>query len=152
MEVGQLFAFVIGAYFLLLAGFAAITAAQALEEDDGAGLPMRVFWSLTKTTLFLGLPMLIGVLIFMNSEAKGGDSGIMSKGMGLFVLFLLGALGLLGLWIASITMGFLGAALTRNMQPMVGAAVLFFFISGAPLLMIGVAATTAAQRQQVRRR
>ena len=154
MDVGQLFGLLISVYFLLLAGFAAIAAASALEEGDGAGLAKRVFWSITRTTIFLGVPGLIGVLVFLSSDAGhgSGDNGIMSKNMGLFVLFFAGMLGLFALWVGSITLGFLGAALARNLRPMVGAALFFFLISGAPLLMIGVTAVTAAQNERLRRR
>lgn len=153
MDVGQLFSILLAGYFLLLAGFAALTTAQALEQDDGANLPMRVFWSLTKTTLFLGFPALIGVLVFLNSESVGsGNSGIMSKNMGFFVLFLFGSLGLLGLWVGAITLGFIGSAVARNLRPLVGAGVVFVFITGAPLFMALVTAVTAAEQQLMRRR
>lgn len=153
MDVGQLFSLVIGVYFLLLAGFAAITTARALEEEDRAGLALRVFASLTKTTVFLGLPALIAVLIFLNSEsAPGQGSGIMSKDMGLFVLFLVGALGLFALWVGAITLGFIGAAVTRNLRPMVGAGVIFLFIAGAPLFTALTTAASVAQQKASRGR
>ncbi len=153
MDVGQLFALLLSIYFVLLAGFAAITTATALEEGDSAGLARRVFWSLTKTTLFLGFPGLIGLLMFLSSESgAGSDSGIMSKNMGLFVMFFFGSLGLLALWVGSITLGFLGAAVTRNLRPTVAAGVLFVLVSGAPLLVIASTALAAAQNQRARRR
>lgn len=152
MDVGQLFALSIGVYFLLLAGFAAITTAQALEEDDGAGLPMRVFWSLTKTTAFLGFPALIAMLVFLNSESTPGQgSGIMSKDMGFIVLFIFGALGLVALWVGSITLGFIGTAVARNLRPLVGAGVLFLFVGGAPVFMAAVTAATALQQKMLKR-
>lgn len=148
MDVGQLFALLIGTYFLLLAGFAAITAARALEEDDRAGLPVRVFWSLTKTTGLLGFPGLIALLAFLNSQSGPGQgSGIMSKDMGFFVLFLFGSLGLLGSWVGAITLGFIGSAIARNLRPLVGAGVLFLFVAGAPLSMALVTGVTAAQNR-----
>lgn len=76
----------------------------------------------------------------------------MSKNMGFFVLFLFGSLGLLALWIGAITLGFVGSAVARNLRPMVGAGVVFLFISGAPLLTALTAAASAAQQALQRHR
>lgn len=147
MDAGQLFGLIGGVYFLLLGGFAAITAAQALEEGDGAGLGMRVFRSLTKTTLFLGVPTLIAVIALLAHESRGGGGGIMSRDLGLFVLFFAGLLGLLVLWTGSITMGFVGAAVARNLSPWGGALAIFLFVGGAPVLMSAVTSFHAHQRE-----
>ncbi len=153
MDVGQLFGLVIAAYLVVLAGFAAVTTATALSEDDGDGLSGRIFRSLTKTTVFLGFPGLIATLMFLESQSTGGDTGgIMSKNMGFFVLFLIGALGLLGVWVGSITLGFIAGAVARTMRPMVGAITVFFIVSGAPLLMAGVGAVTSLQQAAARHR
>lgn len=147
MDVGDFFGRIIGVYFFVLGAFAAMAAAQALEDDDAEGLPSRVFKSLTKTTFFLGFPGLIGVLLFLNSQTTGsGNSGIMSKNMGFFVLFLFGALGLVGLWVGAIVMGFIGSAIAKSLRPMVGALVVFAFISGAPVFTALVSVVTAHQR------
>lgn len=151
-DPGQLFASLAGGYFFLLASFAAITTAQALEEDDGAGLPRRVFWSLTKSSLFLGLPGLIGFLMFLNHDAGGrGGGGIMSKDTGLFLLFLAGCGGLVLLWLCAITLGFIGSTVVRNMRPMAGAGLLFLFVCGAPVLSSLLSVYSAAQQKRLRR-
>ncbi len=144
-----LFASAVGIYFLLLAGFAAITTAQALEEDDRVGLPMRVYWSLTKTTLFLGLPALIALLILVRANAGPGQgSGIMTNDTAVFVFFFVGALGLLIAWLGAITLGFVGSAIARNLPPTLGAGVLFLIVCGAPaLIAVTTVATAAAQKR-----
>jgi hypothetical protein len=152
MDPGQLLTSLIGGYFFLLAGFAAITTAEALEEDDARGLGTRVFRSLTKTTLFLGLPGLIALLVFLNSESRGDGGGIMSKNTGLFVLFVIGALGLLVLWVGAITLGLAGSAVVRNLPPKTGAALMFLFVCGAPLLMAGLSTLVKSQHQTRRQR
>lgn len=144
MDVGQFFGLVGGAYFLVLGLAAAWTVMRALSDGDVAGLSGRVFWALTKTTLFAGFPALLGVLWLLNADAQahGGSSGIMSRGMGLTVLFVFGALGLVGTWVSAITLGFIGALVVRQLRPLPGALVMLGFISGAPVLF---ALTTALQ-------
>ena len=145
MDGGQLFGLIGGAYFFVLGAFAAWTAMRAVSEEDAEGLSGRVFRSLTKTTLCCGLPALLSVLWFLNDDARargGGDSGIMSRGMGLTVLFVVGALGLLGTWVGAITLGFIGSAVVKTLRPLPAALVMLGFISGAPVLL---ALTTAVQ-------
>ena len=78
MDPAQLAATAISIYILLLSGFATLAAIRAISADEQDQLAMRVFWSLTKTTLFLGLPMMLGFLGFMGSQMSPNSSGIMS--------------------------------------------------------------------------
>ena len=150
MDPGQAFGLVGGIYYLLLGGFAAITTAEALEEGDAAGLGTRVFRSVSKTTVFLGVPTLIGMLALLASESRGDGGGIMSRDMGLFVLFLVGALALLFLWCGAVAMGFLGVALARRLRPGVGALTVFLCVSAGPLFMATIA-TVQNHQQKMRR-
>jgi hypothetical protein len=143
MDVGQFLGMVVGAYFFVLGAFAAWTVMRALSDGDGARLAGRVYLTLTKTTFFVGFPALLGALLLLNAEASGdGHSGIMSRGMGLTVLFAIGALGLLGAWVSAITLGLVGSLVVKNLAPLPAALVMFGFVSGAPVLF---ALTTALQ-------
>jgi hypothetical protein len=150
----QLLSNAVALYFLLLAGFAAIAAVTAIQDGERAKVGEVVFWSLTKTSIFLGVPALIGFLVFLNSQSTGdGGGGIMSRNMGLFVLFFLGSLGLLVLWVGGIIVGFVGAALARNLPPLAAGAVVFGAVCFAPVAAAGMVALSMAdsKREQERR-
>lgn len=150
IDLGQLVSLCGAIYMTLLGGFAAITAATAIEEDDAENLAKRVFWSVTKTSLFLGLPALVAVMLFLNGQAGSGSSGIMSKNLGLVVLIGIGLVGLFALWLGAITMGFIGAAVAKKFRPMVAAIVVFLFIAAAPLLIAASVQLSAAERESAR--
>lgn len=146
MDVGQLFGLVAGLFFLALGLSAAWAALRALSEDDAAGLSGRVFRALTATTFLVGFPLLLGVLWFLNADARahgGGESGIMSRGMGLTVLFVFGGLGLVGTWLSAITLGFVGAVVVKQLRPVPAALVMLAVVSGAPVLFALTAAVQA---------
>lgn len=149
LEPVQVFATAIGVYFLLLAGFAAIAAAQALEAGDREGMPKRVYWSINKTTLFLGVPALIGLLLLLNSlSGSGQGSGVMTKDFALGAFFVFGMIGLLIAWIGAVTMGFVASAIVRNLSPTVAAGVLFLLVCGAPVYMAVVMTVGSAQNKR----
>lgn len=150
MDPGSMMAFGCAAYFLLLGGFAALATARALEEGDAEGLARRVFVSLTRTTFLLGLPGLIAFLAFLNSESRGQGGGIMSRDMGLFVLFVLGFLGLFAIWTAAITMGFVASLAVKTMKPRIGAAVMVAFLAAAPSLAAMTYARASWETEQRR--
>jgi hypothetical protein len=62
----------------------------------------------------------------------------MSKNMGLFVLFVLGSIGLVILWASAIFLGLLGSLVARNLRPLTAAAVMLAFIAGAPVLSVAL--------------
>jgi predicted ATPase len=55
------------------------------------------------------------------------------------------------MWLAAITLGFVGTALVRNMRPMAAAGTLFLIVSGAPILMALTTAVTAETRERDKR-
>lgn len=135
---GTLFGLMGTVYLTLLGGFAAIAATTAAQEGDRQGLPMRVFWSITKTTCFLGVPMLLAVIVLLASESPGNGGGIMSRNMGLFVMTLFGMLGLLAVWVGTVVMGLLGAAVARNLPALAAGATVFAFCAGGIPLMLSL--------------
>ena len=144
MDVGQWMAAVAAAYLCLPAAFAALTTARYLSNDLGDELGNAIFRSVTKTTVFIGLPTVIGFLVFLNADASGsGSGGMMSRNMGLFILFMIGAFGLAAVWVGTLVMGFIGAAVARRMQPLVGAAVVFAFCTGGVPLFAALYVVTA---------
>lgn len=75
MHLDNPFGTAISVYLTLVAGFAAIAATNAIEEDDRPNLPRRVGQSVTLTSLCLGA----GAVVFLFT----------SGGAPLMLLFLL---------------------------------------------------------------
>lgn len=136
MHLGNPFGTAISVYLTLVAGFAAIAATNAIEEDDRPNLPARVGRSVTLTSLFLGAPAVI-ILLLVLSAGPGGNSGIMSKEMGLCFLGVIGLGGVFVAWLGSYVLGMLGGIVAKNLPALAAGAVVFLFTSGgAPLMLL----------------
>lgn len=134
-------------YLMLIAAFAARTAWVAVQQDDRENLSSRVGSSVTLANLVLGLPALLGFLSLLLHESKPGAGGIMSREMGVCILFVIGLVGVLAVWFATFVMGKVGAAIARNVDAVAAAAVVFVFTSaGAPLMLVLVFAQTFFRR------
>jgi hypothetical protein len=137
MHLGNPIGTAISVYLTLVAGFAAIAATNAIEEDDRPNLPARVGRSVTLTSLFLGAPAVIILLLVLSSGSKGGNSGIMSKEMGLCFLGVIGLGGVFVAWLGSYVLGMLGGVVAKNLPALGAGAVVFLFTSGgAPLMLL----------------
>ncbi len=134
MDVGHFFSTAAEAYFFITSLVLALTAARARAEDD-VELPTRLFRATQRLAMFVGLPMLLGCLWWLFSQRQGhGNSGIMSGETAFVLLFVLGALGLLLVWVCTVCLAFLAAALVRNARPMTAGLITFFFVQFAPAL------------------
>lgn len=154
MNPGAMMALAATAYFAMLAGFAGLATARALAEGDLDGLGQRVFSTITWTTFVVGLPTLIGFLLFLESQSTGHGGGIMSANMGLLVLFVFGFLALLALWGVALGLGFAAALVAKSLTPWMGAAVMAGFLVGAPvatLVMYDLAYRSAEIQRKLRR-
>lgn len=137
MLVENAFGTAISVYLTLIAGFAAIAATTAIEEDDRANLPARVGRSVTRTSLFLGAPAVIAFLVLLSSASKGGGGGIMSREMGLCILGVIGLGGVFVAWLGSLVLSMIGGAIAKNLPALAAGAVVFVFTSGgAPLMLL----------------
>lgn len=137
MQVENPIGTAVSVYVTLIAGFAAITASTAIEEDDRENLPRRVGRSVTKTSLALGVPALLAFLYLLLSESKPGSAGIMSRELGVCILFVIGLAGVFGVWLGTFVMGLLGGAVAKNLGALPAALVVFLFTSGgAPLMLV----------------
>lgn len=137
MHVENVFGTAISVYLTLVAGFAAIAATTAIEEDDRPNLPARVGRSVTRTSLFLGAPTVIGILVMMAWFSKDGGGGIMSREMGLCILGVIGLGGVFLAWLGSLVLGMIGGAIAKNLPALAAGAVVFLFTSGgAPLMLL----------------
>lgn len=134
MDVGHFFSLAAESYFLVTSLTLALTAARARAEEDEE-LPSRLFRTTQRLALFGGLPALLGCLWWLFSQRQGhGDSGIMSGETAFVLLFILGALGLLLVWVCTVALAFIAAALVRHARPVPAGLITFFFVQFAPAM------------------
>jgi hypothetical protein len=135
LDPGQLVGSALSTYLTVVAGLAAISATRAAEEGDRPGLPRRVYRTITRTTLGLGLPAVLALVVGLPLFATG-SSGMMTPGAAAFLLGTFALLGLLAAWVGTITMGFVGSALAVKLPPLAAGAVVFLCCSlGAPAFL-----------------
>lgn len=132
----------VSVYVTLLAGFAAVAATRAVEEDDRPSMGARVSRAVNRATLWLGAPALAGLVWLLAAQAGPGQgSGVMTRDVGLCVVLVVGALGLLVVWVATTAMSLVSVAVARQLPATAVGLVVFAFTScGAPVVLLSVAA------------
>lgn len=142
----------LGISILLIGGFAAIAAVQAINEGDRENLSTRVYRSITRTTWWLGLPAVLVLIVLARMSATPGSSGIMSLEMGLCIFAVVAVLGMLVLWLGCIAMGALGTLVARSLPAGAAGAVVFAFTGGGAVLAFIAFAIDLALKRDARGR
>lgn len=125
MDVGHFFSLVAEACFFATSLALAFTVMRARAEEDEE-LPSRLFRTTQRMAVFVWLPTLLGVLwVLFNDGRAHRNSGIMSGQMAFVVLFTLGALALMMVWVSTVVLAFISASLVRQSRPLPALAVGF---------------------------
>jgi hypothetical protein len=135
LDVGQVIGGAISAWLSIIAGFAAISATRAAEEDDRQNMTARVSRTVSFSTLGLGCLGLVGAIVALYSG--GTDSGMMTRGGLSFFMVIFGLAGVIGLWVGALVMGFVGCAVAKNLPPLLAGLAVFACTSlGAPAFFV----------------
>lgn len=148
MELGLLVTGVATAWFAVLGGFAAWTTMQALGVDAGDEVPERVQRSLSRTSLFLGLPFVIGVNLWLRSTmGPGHGSGVMTKDTAIVLFIIVGLVCLFFAWLGALLIGLVASSFAKRLPPLAAALVIFGSLVAIPLSsFLTAAAQVAAAR------
>ena len=141
----------VNAVLLALAFFPARAAYVCARDGERAQMGNAVFWSVTKTTLFFVVPAWGLFLAILGSEGGHGDGGgMMSKSMGLGLLFFVGCLGLMFVWAVALCVTLFAVLIARNLPPKAAAVIIFGSIAFVPILGTSILAAEGARTQMER--
>jgi hypothetical protein len=135
LDVGQVIGGAVSAWLSIIAGFAAITATRAAEEDDRQNMAARVSRTVSFSTLGLGCLAVLGAVVALYTF--GSEGGMMSLGGLSFFMVIFGLAGVIGLWVGALVMGFVGCAVAKNLPPLLAGLAVFACTSlGAPAFFV----------------